>query len=83
MAAFLPSAGYAASAVGGLRANRRDNVVLGGEDVTDLVEAFSHSGLVYRTGEMWNGPWVLTRAGRVLLDALLVDPSLTEAEDAS
>lgn len=72
----------AASAVGGLRFDKRNNLHIGREDVTDLAEALHHSGLLtsYEPdpdvgfGEAYR----LTRAGRLLLNALLADPTLTD-----
>lgn len=77
----------AASAVGGLRFDQRNNLHVGCEDVTDLAEALSHSGLLtsYELGPDggWGDAYRLTRAGRLLLDALLRDPSLIYTEPAS
>jgi hypothetical protein len=74
-----------ASAVGGLRFDRRSTLHVGREDVTDLAEALHHSGLItsYEPGGegAFGEAYWLTRAGRLLLDALLADPSLIETPD--
>lgn len=72
----------AASATGGLRLNRRGNTIIGREDVTDLAEALSHSGLLtsYEPDGSFGEAWHLTRAGTLVLSALLADPSLIEPE---